>query len=412
MISGATKARVSRALAHLTLIVAALGTGLRAHAEGPATLALADGAAEEDAPATSRVPAVGLPPALHRRATLPDERWTLPTAVVEAARAAATRPLAERMEAVSRPLLGLPYLKDASGEGDADDGDPPASYDRFDCLTFVEEMVGLAAAPDPLGAARLRDALRYRDGSRSYAARRHFMEASWVPDALANGLLVDVTERIGHARVLEKTVTSETWRGWRHRGLFHVPDALLPVGTWSLPYLDLAEAQRVLADIPAGSILLTLRMPRAGIPYAVTHVSTVVTDGTHITMRHASRMGAQRVRDDDLAWYLRHLGEYPRWPAIGVTVLVPREVGPRVSALASTPAWTRPVLPRADALAATTNTRRGARSSLPRVVGTARARDAAPSGTPLRASVAATRAHDVAPASRGVPPHLAAPGTP
>jgi hypothetical protein len=31
----------------------------------------------------------------------------------------------------------------AYGEGDADDPDPPASYDRFDCLTFVEEVVGL-----------------------------------------------------------------------------------------------------------------------------------------------------------------------------------------------------------------------------------------------------------------------------
>ncbi len=328
------------------LVALLVGTSFSARAERPEE-ALADGAAAEaeDAPSLSPAPPSRLAPALHHRAPLGEERWSLPPDVVAAARAASGRPLAERMEAASRPLLGLPYLKDAAGEGNTDDPDPPASYDRFDCLTFVEEVVGLAAAPDPLGAARLRDALRYRDASRSYTARRHFMEASWVPDALANGLLVDLTSRLGHARVLRKDVSAATWRGWRQRGLFHVPEALLPTGTWSLPYLDLTEAQRVAQDIPAGSILLTLRTPRAGIPYAVTHVSMVVSDGTRVTMRHASRMGAQRVRDDDLVWYLRHLGEYPRWPAIGVTVLFPREVGPRVSALAATPAWARPVLP-------------------------------------------------------------------
>lgn len=346
---------VGRPLVRTALVALLVGVSFPARAERPdPAAALADGAAaEEDSPAVASAgPSPRLPPALHQRATLRDERWSIPAEIVRAARSAAGRPLAERMEVASRGLLGVPYLKDAAGEGDADDPDPPASYDRFDCLTFVEEVVGLAAAPDPLGAARLRDALRYRDGARGYAARRHFMEASWVPDALANGLLVDVTARIGHARVLEKEVTADTWRGWRHRGLFHLPDALLPTGTWSLPYLDLAEAQRVAGDIPAGSILLTLRKPRTGIPYAVTHVSMVVSDGTRVTMRHASRMGAQRVRDDDLRWYLRHLEEYPRWPAIGVTILVPREVGPRVSALAGTPAWTRPVLPGADTLVA------------------------------------------------------------
>ena len=51
---------------------------------------------------------------------------------MDAARAAAGRPLAERMEAVSRPLLGLPYLKDAAGEGAVDvvGGSAQAGGDR------------------------------------------------------------------------------------------------------------------------------------------------------------------------------------------------------------------------------------------------------------------------------------------
>ena len=83
-----------------------------------------------------------------------------------------------------------------------------------------------------------------------------------------------------------------------------------------------------------GAILLTLRQPRTWVPIVVTHVSTVVplADGT-LRMRHATRMGSRKVRDDRVDWYVHHLREYTNWPSLGITVLYPREQGPRVSAL-------------------------------------------------------------------------------
>ncbi|MFN7147480.1 MAG: N-acetylmuramoyl-L-alanine amidase-like domain-containing protein, partial [Myxococcota bacterium] len=172
---------------------------------------------------------------------LGEERWTVPVDVLDAVRAVRERPVGERIEAATRAFLGLPYLNDAAGELDGVDPDPPSRYEAFDCLTFVEEALGLALAGDPLHAPAVRDALRYR-GAPAYTTRRHFMEAQWIPDAIANGLVEDITARVGRARLLKKDVTLDTWKRWARRALFRLPDAALPVGTWSLAYLDLTEA--------------------------------------------------------------------------------------------------------------------------------------------------------------------------
>jgi hypothetical protein len=130
-------------------------------------------------------------------------------------------------------------------------------------------------------------------------------------------------------------VTPSTWSGWgrRWRVFPSIPDTRLPLGTWALSYLDLEEAARVAEAIPPGAVLLTVRSPRDGVPIAVTHISLVVElpDG-RLRMRHATRMGVRNVRDDSVAWYVRHLRDYTNWPALGVTVLAPREQGPRRSA--------------------------------------------------------------------------------
>jgi len=315
----------------LAVLLLALGFGLADAADGvvasegafPATPELA--AEAVDAAATEP-----LSPRLVVRSV--PERWTVPPEVIRRARALRDRPIAERMEVVSRPFLDLPYTNEAAGEGEGADRDPPARYDTFDCLTFVEEVLSLAMAGDPLYAPAVRDAFRYR-GAPSYADRRHFMEAQWVPDAVANGLLEDVTAQLGPAKRLTHEVTADTWRRWRKRAVFRLPDEALPTGRWSLDYLDLDAAEAAVASIRPGSVLLTLRTPRDWAPIATTHISLVVQTEDGIRMRHATRMGAQKVRDDRLDWYVTHLRDYTNWPALGIAVLEPREQGPRVAAL-------------------------------------------------------------------------------
>lgn len=261
--------------------------------------------------------------------------WTVPSAVVSAIRAAADRPVGERLDVATRFFLGRPYIVDPVGEGEGADPDVPARYDVFDCMSLVEEGLGMVLAGDPVGAPVIRDALRY-GGSADYAHRNHFMEAQWIPRAIAAGLLEDVTDRLGPARTLTKTVTPAVWQGWRSRRRFFLADPELPLGTWSLRYLDLAQAADAAARIPPGALVVTVRVERPWSPIVATHVSLVVPGRSEPVMRHATRMGKRLVRDDRLSWYMTHLRDYVNWPALGIVVLMPREQGPtRAATLAS-----------------------------------------------------------------------------
>jgi hypothetical protein len=223
-----------------------------------------------------------------------------------------------------------------TGEGEGHDPDAPARYDRFDCMSFLEEALGMVLAGDPLGAPQIRDALRYH-GAPSYLTRNHFMEAQWIPNGIASGLLEDITDRVGPARTITHDVDGTVWSRWRGRRRFALLDAELPMGRWSLRYLDLAAAAEAAPRIPPGAIVVTLRVPRDWSPVITTHVSLVLPGKSEPIMRHATRMGKQLVRDDRLSWYMTHLRDYVRWPSLGVAVLMPREQGPTRAALLPSP---------------------------------------------------------------------------
>ena len=72
------------------------------------------------------------------------------------------------------------------------------------------------------------------------------------------------------------------------------------------------------------------RIVAPSVPIVVSHVGLTVEGGK---MRHATKMGAGSVRDDDLRWYIRHLSTYTHWPVAGINVLEPIEQGPRLSCL-------------------------------------------------------------------------------
>jgi len=263
----------------------------------------------------------------------------LPPEVAEAARASRHLPLAERLDAVSAPMLGRPYLDGCTGEGQGVDPDPPARYDVYDCLTFVEEVLALGLAPDPAWAPMYRSALRFQDAEPSYERRNHFFVMDWIANNVEAGLIRDITEQLGPVEWIDKPLDAGTWANWRHRGRFALDDDQLPVGRLRLPVLSLETALEVVDRIPPGSLVVTVRVPLDHVPITVTHVGLVVP-GEQPTMRHATRMGDKLVRDDSLAWYLRHLQSYSNWPVAGVNLLMPLEQGPRLGAL--DPAHPRP----------------------------------------------------------------------
>ena len=276
----------------------------------------------------------------------PFDDGALPDAIRTAVEAHRHAPLGARITAVSEAMMGTPYLNDATGEGTAPDFDPPARYDAFDCLTFVEEVLALTLSADARGAAAVRESLRYGHGQpQTYEDRQHFMLQQWVPGAIAAGWVRDITAELGETRLLQKSVTLRNWQWWKGRRLFLLPDSLLPVGAFQLPVLPPGAAWDAAPRIPDGAIVLTVRENKDHVPIIVTHLGFKVSsaDPDKPFFRHATKMGKRpRVRNDWLRWYVEHNRWYHWWPVAGFTVLMPQEQGPRRSALTAAESAARP----------------------------------------------------------------------
>lgn len=258
------------------------------------------------------------------------DEGAVPPDLLAAARAVADQPLGQRMLAISDVLMGQPYQVDAAGEGRAPDFDPPARYDAFDCLTLVEEVLALALPADPISAPMVRNGLRYGGAELSYDNRRHFMLTEWIPGAIADGWVEDITGSLGETHLVEVEITPDTWTWWRRRSLFHLADERLPSGRYELPVMSIDAALEAAADIPDGALIITVRRPKPGVPIVVTHLGfKIPSSADRPMMRHATKMRGQRVMDHSLLWYLDHLRWYHNWPVEGVAVLMPREFGPR-----------------------------------------------------------------------------------
>lgn len=252
----------------------------------------------------------------------------LPEDLARTAREVRHLPLPDRIKAVSDSLLGLPYVIDPLGEAQAPDFDPLARWDVHDCLTFVEQVLGLAMAGDPADATRIALAMRYGGPPYTYVRRRHFMELQWIPGVVGDGWMRDTTQEYGETVHMEKEVDDALWKRWWSRKNFAHADEELPRGTMRLDVLPLDVAAEAVDRIRPGSVVLTVRIDRDAVPLWITHVGVTIPGETP-TMRHASRMGERVVRDDALAWYIEHLRGYTNWPVVGITVLEPIEQGPR-----------------------------------------------------------------------------------
>ena len=288
-----------------------------------------DAAPEDEVPeAEPAVPPDGPTPAPSTPAVLPP--GAPPASLLEVAREVRTRPLAERIAAISEPMLGLPHTDDPLGEGRGHDADPLARYDTYDCLTFVEEVLSLALSGEPTHAAPMRLGFRYGAAEPAYPNRRHFMELQWLPGNIADGRLIDTTTEYGETTRFERAVTDATWKAWGRRSLFALTDAQLPTGTMALDVLSLDAALAVVDRIRPGSIVATVREDRSWVPIWITHVGFALPGEHGPVLRHATRMPSSlRVRDHGLAWYLEHVKTYKNWKVAGIAIFEPVEQGPR-----------------------------------------------------------------------------------
>ena len=261
--------------------------------------------------------------------SMASESLTVTTSETTAINSQGTLSIGDRLKIHSDDWVGLPYGEGSFGEGGGVDSDPMIRRDMFDCLTMVEEALALSLAHDPVAVQRVRMGLRYRNGGpATYENRRHFMLAEWIPGTIEDGWMRDITSEFAGAVSMEWRVTADTWANWSRRGLFSLTDDRLPTGSQTVTYLPIEAAQAAINEIPEGAIIFTLREPFPHLPIAITHVGMTIP-GEDPTVRHATKIGDDMVRDHPLLWYLQHLETYVNWPAAGIIILMPQDYGPR-----------------------------------------------------------------------------------
>ncbi len=262
---------------------------------------------------------------------VPQDITVIPEAVLDAQEASQGLALGMRMKQITESLLGKPYLLNGIGELEEPDPDPLVRYDAFDCLTFVEEALSLALGQSPQEVAQIRKDLRYGSGPISYANRNHFMTSQWIPNAIEQGYLQDITHTLGETHVVSKTIRRRTWERWRGRRHFFFSPEQFPVGTYHFGVLSLDAAFEAIPKIPEGALVVVVRQSNPYNPVWITHLGFVVRHSdTDVRIRHATKMSGGVVKEHYLKWYFEHIRIYLA-PMEGILVLMPQEHHPEIT---------------------------------------------------------------------------------
>ena len=235
-------------------------------------------------------------------------------------------PIGLRMKMVTKSLLGSDYILNGIGEYTDPDPDPFVRYDGFDCLTFVEEALALSLSTTEEDRNWIRKDLRYGSGKIDYRNRNHFMVSQWLPNAIEQGYLSDITHTLGETHVVSKTITRRTWERWKGRRHFDLSLSQFPVGTYHFGVLSLDAAIQAIPVLPEGALIVVVRQNNPYNPVWITHLGFVVRHSDKdVRIRHATKMAGGIVKEHYLKWYFEHIRLHLA-PMEGVLILMPQEV--------------------------------------------------------------------------------------
>ncbi len=125
-----------------------------------------------------------------------------------------------RIDCISRRFLDLPFLLDATGEGEGAsiDTDPMFRFDGHDCVTFIEHVMALSLSTTFSDFQEALTTIRYHeDGRGIYGGRLHFFSADWMATNEMRGFVQDVTSWVGEDKTetIRSTIDRAKWIGQR-----------------------------------------------------------------------------------------------------------------------------------------------------------------------------------------------------
>jgi hypothetical protein len=175
-----------------------------------------------------------------------------------------------RIDLHSRHFLGHPY-KPNPLIGSADTAEVfTASFDGFDCVTYIETVVALARASNVDDFIEWLRKLRYERGRIEWKRRNHYM-TFWIRNNMRNGTIKQV------AMPAVPTLTRER--------VLNVVPGLDPQRT-RVKCVPKRAVPRLERHLQTGDLIFFVSTRKH---LDVFHAGIIVRDGKKISMRHASR---------------------------------------------------------------------------------------------------------------------------
>jgi len=244
-------------------------------------------------------------------------------------------PLPERIDALSRLFVGVPYTDLPLGDGEAGpEPGPLFRTDGVDCQTYVETILAMANARNlPQAKAILTD-IRYADGKPSFQTRNHFTEAQWLPANARKGYLRDAVPALDKNAPKETLVLVKSQ--WTQvPGLKRLSSASIPDGKYSVRYLPLDEVEKRAGDVPPGTIVMVVREHDPNRVVRITHMGFLLKTDAGLVVRHASTGKDRAVLDEPLDAFVQRQREFKKWKVAGVALARPLDASKRVARIAA-----------------------------------------------------------------------------
>lgn len=193
------------------------------------------------------------------------------------------RTVPARMEALSAVLLGSPYEAHGLVGSAAEPEVFTASLQAFDCVTYVETVLSLARASDPVAFSEELRRIRYDGGEIEWVRRNHYM-TEWLRRNAKAGIV--------------RSVVAEGLATRKERLLDAVPGLEARKATFRC--IPKAKFRSFGPRLRNGDILLFVSTKAR---LDVFHCGLLVRKDGRWMLRHASR-SAGRVVEQDLAAFL------------------------------------------------------------------------------------------------------------
>lgn len=241
-----------------------------------------------------------------------------------------------QIEKISGVFLGKPYLDKPLGDGESD----RFRFDGFDCVTYVETVIGIKHAKSFDDFPDVMDQIRYVNGEVGVLTRKHITSLDWIPGNEKQGFCKDITERVA-SKVGVEVQLAECWgnRGAYLRktqadaleayGVLDPEPAFMKAETARCSYLpisDLLADPSRLEQLETGNIACIVRpnwdlVKAIGTHLNISHMGFVIKKGDGVYFRHAGSTEPKQVKELPLIDYIGQYADQEKTNVRGLAIL-------------------------------------------------------------------------------------------